>query len=121
MNKKSFGTSGEEITIEYLISKGYEINEKNWRFSNFGEIDIIAVDKKVDPILVFIEVKTRSSASFACPVESVGITKQKKIKKLADIYITYNKLYDINVRFDVVEIIINTDEILINHLECAFW
>lgn len=121
MDKKIFGNAGEALALKYLISKGYKIIDKNWRYSNIGEIDIIAVIEKDLPILVFIEVKTRSSTNFAYPVESVGAIKQKRIRKLSNIYISINKLNDINVRFDVMEIIITDEEQSLNHLEGAFW
>jgi len=121
MDKKILGNTGEVLAQQYLVSKGYKIIDTNWRYSNIGEIDIIAIIDKDLPILAFIEVKTRSSTKFAYPVESVGAIKQKRIKKLSSIYISINNLNDINVRFDVVEIIITNTEQSLNHLEGAFW
>ena len=37
------GKQGEEIAAQYLIEKGYEIVERNWR-NKHKEIDIIAKD-----------------------------------------------------------------------------
>ena len=51
---KNIGDSGEEIAANYLIGKGYEIIERNFR-TNVGEIDIIAAH---DGFIVFVEVKT---------------------------------------------------------------
>ena len=39
------GKQGEEIAAQYLIEKGYEILERNWR-NRHKEIDIIARDGK---------------------------------------------------------------------------
>ena len=39
--KQQIGKLGEKISQEYLIKKGYKIQEKNF-ISKYGEIDIIA-------------------------------------------------------------------------------
>ena len=52
--KKEIGLKGENHAANYLISLGYVLLERNWRFSH-AEIDIIAKDGE---ILVFVEVKS---------------------------------------------------------------
>ncbi len=52
------GQLGEAKATEYLVSKGYQIVEQNWRWGK-GEIDIIAWSP--EKILVFTEVKTRTN------------------------------------------------------------
>jgi len=59
-----FGKRGEKLAEDHLISKGYKILKKNWRFKR-AEIDIIAKDK--EGILVFVEVKTRSYTYYGEP------------------------------------------------------
>lgn len=62
--KQILGTSGEEIAVDYLISQGYVVFDRNWR-SKTGEIDIVAsepIDTRDE--LIFVEVKTRSSRDF---------------------------------------------------------
>ena len=41
MNTRITGNDGENRAAAYLVSKGFEIIERNWR-TNRGEIDIIA-------------------------------------------------------------------------------
>ena len=50
-----FGIQGEDIAIQHLRTKGYDILDKNWR-SGHKEIDIIA---RKDDTIVFVEVKAR--------------------------------------------------------------
>ncbi|HRN47849.1 MAG TPA: YraN family protein, partial [Niabella sp.] len=50
------GKTGEELAVQYFITRGYEILNQNWRFSHY-EIDLIA---KKNNKLHFIEVKTRT-------------------------------------------------------------
>ena len=57
MHNKRLGRLGEDVAARYLVSRGYEIIARNWT-CQAGEADIIARD---DDILVFAEVKTRSS------------------------------------------------------------
>ncbi|MEA2013824.1 MAG: YraN family protein [Thermodesulfobacteriota bacterium] len=94
------GKEGEDIAAACLREKGYKIIERNYR-CRYGEIDIIAMDG-VD--IVFIEVKSRKSDNFGLPEEAVGLTKQKKISKVALNYLIEKELVDHNARFDIVAI-----------------
>ena len=77
--RKEYGRLSEQMGADYIAGKGYKIVERNFRCC-FGEIDIIAKDKKD---MVFIEVKGRSNISYGFPAEAVNTTKQKKIIKSA--------------------------------------
>lgn len=101
---KETGNTGESIAELYLSSAGYKILERNFRCRT-GEIDIIGKDGK---FICFIEVKTRKSTKYGLPCESVNYKKQSKIYKTANVYALKNKLHNINFRFDVVEILLNT-------------
>ena len=109
------GRFGEQLALEYLNSKGYTIIEKNYR-NKIGEVDIIVYDKD---ILVFVEVKTRMGNHFGHAYESVDSRKQKKIANTALMYLQKNKLHDVQVRFDVIEVYPVEKEI-INHFKNAF-
>lgn len=98
--RQRLGQSGEKLAALFLKKKGYKIIEKNYR-SRFGEIDIIARDRKC---LVFIEVKTRSSAAFGTPATSVDYRKQQQISKTAHAYLLDKQMADCDTRFDVVGI-----------------
>ena len=78
-----------------------------------GEIDIIA---EKDGVIVFTEVKTRTSEVFGTPSEAVGKDKRKKYELCAKAYLQTERKYDAACRFDVIEI--ENDEI--NHIEDAF-
>ncbi|EKE03133.1 MAG: hypothetical protein ACD_20C00251G0004 [uncultured bacterium] len=107
--KKNIATGklGEDIATEYLTKRGFKILEKNWRYSRYGEIDIIAVDQKT---LVFIEVKTRSTINYGHPSEAINKNKLDKIRTLAGIYLNeHTKLKFSQYRFDAVGIILNKE------------
>lgn len=114
MNNKEKGEIGEKIASKYLLSKGAEILENNYRIKS-GEVDIIA---KLDNELIFVEVKSRSSIRYGYPSESVNYNKIKKITNTAKYYILKNNLYNVPIRFDVVEIYLS--EHRINHIVNAF-
>ena len=116
-NKKSIGKSGEEIAANYLLKKGYKILFRNYH-SQFGEIDIIALDKDT---LAFIEVKTRSS-NFETGFSSVSFSKQQKLTKTALDFLSKNYEYeDFLTRFDVIVVLFDQrEEYRIKHLADAF-
>lgn len=106
------GKKGEIKAVLFLKKHGYKILETNFK-NKIGEIDIIA---EKDGVIVFIEVKNRSTYRFGRPIEAVDFRKQNKIKKVAEIYLMIkNKSYN-DVRFDVVEV--SNDNL--EHIENAF-
>lgn len=110
-----FGARGEAIACDALLSKGYSILERNYRWKHL-EIDIIALKCEE---LVFVEVKTRGTAFFGEPYNAVTRTKQKQLIKAANAYI-HDKNLDYCSRFDVFSIILNQHERKIEHIEYAF-
>jgi len=115
---KYIGAHGEDISENHLKSLGYKILDKNFR-CKCGEIDLIAANKGY---ICFIEVKTRYGTNFGIPAESVIYSKQHKIYKTAQVYISMKNIMNSNFRFDVIEVILNVDnnDFLINHIEDAF-
>jgi putative endonuclease len=118
INTREIGTYGENIAIEYLLNKGYKFIAKNFR-SKFGEIDIIVKEKDC---ICFVEVKTRYNKNFGFPSQSVSYNKQRRIKKTSLLFVNKEKLFNLNLRYDVVEVYLNynDDSYIINHLENAF-
>ena len=110
------GKLGEDLAVEYLQGKGYQILERNWR-SGHKEIDIIALND--DSVLIIVEVKTRKSDDFGEPDVAVGAMKQRMLIWAADAYVRYKRL-DVEVRFDILSIVISDGEPEIEHIEDAF-
>ena len=109
------GKTGEDLAAEYLIKKGYQILERNWR-SGHKEIDILALK---DDTLVVVEVKTRKTNDYGEPDIEVGAYKQQMLIWAADAYVRYKNL-DVDVRFDIISIILNGTDQTIEHIEDAF-
>lgn len=115
---KDIGNYCEDLAKEYLKKNNYYILDCNFR--NFlGEIDIICIRKN---LLVIIEVKGRYNYDYGLPKESINSSKQKSIIKITNSYISYKKLFNLNVRFDVIEVYLNSQNTIstINHIKDAF-
>lgn len=115
---KEIGFHGEKIAKDFLIKKGYEILDMNYR-CKLGEIDLIS---KTNNIICFVEVKTRYFSTYGTPIESITFKKQQKIYKVAQYYCIKNKLSNLFFRFDVIEIVLTLDSnnFSINLIENAF-
>ena len=99
MNNKEKGSAGEDLASKYLVQNGYEILERNIRFSRLCEIDIIA---KLKDTTVFVEVKNRKNDLFGKPFEAITKAKYENIKKGIAIYIQTHKVK--KYRIDVIGI-----------------
>lgn len=115
--KQTIGKLGENLACTYLVNNGYQILERNFSCRQ-GEIDIVSYDKRNNEI-VFVEVKTRTSFEYGFPSEAVNKLKQKHMLNSAKFYLYCKKLEDSFVRFDIIEIVIDTKNIeyKLNHLK----
>ena len=107
------GRQGEKLARDFLLKKGFEILDTNWRFQH-KEIDIVAIK---DDEIIFVEVKARRNITFGRPEEAVDYKKQKHLIEAAEAYII-DKNINLNVRFDVISIINNSQ---IRHYPNAFY
>ncbi|MGC6432368.1 MAG: YraN family protein [Jejuia sp.] len=110
------GKKGEQLAVDFLLKKDYDIIERNYRFEK-AEVDIIA--QKGD-VLAIIEVKTRSTADFGDPQDFVKPKQIKNLVKAVDEYVSVNDL-DVEVRFDIIAIVKEKEGYNIEHLENAFY
>lgn len=113
MNKRKKGGETEEKTVEVAIKKGYTILEKNY-FSRYGEIDIIL---EKNGVIVFLEVKYRSSDIYGTGGESINYKKKRRIYLSALEYIGKKSMDDLDFRFDAVIIENNS----FDWIENCFW
>jgi putative endonuclease len=110
------GKDGEETAKRFLLEKGHEILETNWRFKKY-EVDIIS---KTGQTIVFVEVKTRKSDTFGEPETFVNRQKQNFLVAAAHQYITQNNI-DLESRFDIIAILQLNNNQTVKHLEAAFY
>ena len=112
------GRKGEQIALDFLQEKSYQLLERNWRFSH-AEIDLILKDGEV---LVFVEVKTRSYDFYGKPEESITPKKERLIADAAAVYMEHIG-HEWEIRFDIVSILLNEqkNKLVIEHFEDAFF
>ena len=110
------GEKGERAALDYLKSiEGYRVVAINFRTPVgrglrgqrlSAEIDIIAYDREV---LVFVEVKTRTSDELIAPERAVDLRKQRQIARAARRYRRLMRVSGEEHRYDVVTVIPRSD------------
>lgn len=98
----AMGRRGEDLAAAHLTAHGLEVLARNWRCRH-GELDIVA---REGAVLVFVEVKARSSTRFGSPAEAVTPAKARRIRLLACQWLAEHRPAGIGeMRFDVVGIL----------------
>ena len=101
-SKDVLGRYGEDVAAAHLSAHGLEVLDRNWRCRQ-GELDIVA---REGPVLVFVEVKARSSTRFGTPAEAVHPAKARRIRLLACQWLAEHRPAGAGeVRFDVVSVL----------------
>ena len=112
-----YGELGERAAKKYLKHKGLKFLTANFR-SDRGEIDLVFRDKDC---LVFVEVKTRSSEEWMRPASAVDAARRRRLTRAGLDYLHLLKNPPVKVRFDIVEVLLQTGAIdQIRHLPNTF-
>jgi len=105
---------GEEIAGQFLTKKGYKIIDRNFR-KGYGEIDIVAIH---DNVLVFVEVKTRTTSLFGGAIEAISYGKLKKLIRTCEYYKLLHPKLPESMRIDAILIDLENNEVKnIKHVE----
>lgn len=103
---------GEDKACEYLKKIGFKIIERNFR-KGYGEIDIVAIEEtKNGKVLVFVEVKTRTSNVYGSPLESIAYWKLKSLIKTAQYYKMTHRNLPEGLRIDAIAVTLNGNKVL---------
>jgi putative endonuclease len=87
-------------------------------FRGRGETDLVFRDGET---LVFVEVKTRSNEVWIRPARAVDSRKQRLLTQTALDYLRMLKHPDVNVRFDIVEVLLSYGRVrVVRHLPNTF-
>lgn len=114
MTNKEIGKYGENLAKKYLENLGYKILDMNYKYSRYGEIDIIALYKNE---LCFVEVKTRRNNKFGTPMEAITKDKLIKIQLSAKNYIQEKKPKFEHCRIDAISIELKENKEEITHIK----
>jgi len=113
----ALGRRGEDLAHRYLQKNGFTVVARNYKPGADSEIDIVA---RQGDLVVFVEVKSRTSAEFGSPDRAIDSEKQKHIVRAARAYVNRGAIEWNQVRFDTISIIF-TDPPSIVHQQDAFF
>ena len=96
------GAYGERVAAQRLVDEGMVLVDRNWRCER-GEIDLVLRDGDV---IVFAEVKTRTSAAYGHPLEAVSPTKGERLRQLAACWVEQHGVGAGGTRIDLVGVLV---------------
>jgi putative endonuclease len=115
--RQILGSAAEDAAARHLQAAGLTVVERNVRFAA-GEIDLVCRD---DGAVVFVEVKCRRAGWDEAPAAAVSWHKQRRLTRLAQLYLKWRRLEGVRCRFDVVSV--TQDErggLAVRHVRSAF-
>jgi putative endonuclease len=98
--RQALGRRGEDLAAAWYEARGYRVVDRNWRCRE-GELDLVV---RADGLVVFCEVKTRTSDAFGTPAEAVTRAKQQRLRRLATIWLRERRARAPQLRFDVAAV-----------------
>jgi putative endonuclease len=105
-----------ETAVADLYRQEGFIVECNFRSGRI-EVDVVA---QRPGLIVFVEVKARSSDRFGSPAEAVTAVKQGRIRRAAGAWLAARNPGRVEVRFDVVSAIVRRGEVELTRISDAF-
>lgn len=98
--RNEIGRHGEDRAALWYEARGFRVVARNWRVRD-GEIDLILA---LDGLVVFCEVKRRTSDRYGRGAEAVGWRKQQRIRAVALHWLSQLDRRVPEIRFDVAEV-----------------
>jgi putative endonuclease len=110
------GRAGENAAAAFYRRRGFRVVDRNYRCRS-GEIDLVV---RRGRLLVFCEVKTRTSQRWGEPAEAVGALKQGRLRRCAGTWLAEHSGSRRELRFDVVSVAVTQGGLEVTHLPGAF-
>ncbi|MCC6877093.1 MAG: YraN family protein [Sandaracinaceae bacterium] len=114
--RHSLGQRAESLVCDHLAARGYAIVARNVRVGR-REIDIVAVRRD---LIVFCEVRARTSLAFGSPLESIDAKKIANVRHAAREGLAERGLRGRALRFDVAAVVFEDPDGRIEYVEDAF-
>lgn len=111
------GQAGEAAAANYFLTHGYEVLARGYRYGR-AEVDLVLRHGAV--LLVFVEVKTRSSGQYG-PPETFVSARKKALFRLAATHLQEEMDWRGDIRFDIVALTLLRQGFHIEHFEDAFY
>jgi len=99
-DRRALGAHGEELAARWYLQRGYAVLARNWRCRH-GELDLVLGRPA---LVVFCEVKARTTPAFCEGAEAVTPRKQARLRRLAAEWLAVTDHEPVDVRFDVVAV-----------------
>lgn len=101
MNTRAIGREWESEALKRLGASGLKLLDRNYQ-CRLGELDLVMRD---GDSVAFVEVRFRRRSDFGSGVESVGMSKRRRLIAAAQHYLQrHPELAELPCRFDVVAI-----------------
>jgi len=113
----ALGRRGEDVAHRYLQKAGYAVVTRNYKAGADSEIDIVATK---DNLVVFVEVKSRTSAIYGAPERAMDADKHKNIVRGARAYATRGAIDWSQVRFDVISVVFTKPPSILHQQDAFF-
>ncbi|MGN6391400.1 MAG: YraN family protein [Gemmatimonadales bacterium] len=111
------GLWGERVAMTFLARRGWRLEAHRFRVGRH-ELDVVA---RRGSLVAFVEVKTRGSAGWGSPAESVGWRKQRILGRVAEVWRERHGRRGDWFRFDVIEVeVCASGGYRVTHLEDAW-
>ena len=111
------GQAGETAAADYFLARDYEVLARSYRHGR-AEVDLVL--RRGAELLVFVEVKTRSSGQFGAP-ETFVSARKKELFRLAATHLQEELAWRGDIRFDIVALTLLSQGFRIEHFEDAFY
>ncbi|TGE05649.1 YraN family protein [Hymenobacter fodinae] len=113
----AIGQAGEDAALDYLLASGYELVHRNYRYRR-AEVDLIV--RLGQELLVFVEVKTRTTVRFGYPEEFVTSRKQELFRRAAE-QVQEELAWAGDIRFDILALTPDSSGLRVEHFQDAFF
>lgn len=102
MTRAELGALGEQLAVDHLTALGLTVLDRNWR-CRYGELDVVVADLEAR-VLVFVEVKTRTTDRYGGIEQAVTPAKLRRLRRLAGLWLAAHDGSWAQLRIDVVGI-----------------
>ncbi|GHD22554.1 YraN family protein [Nocardiopsis kunsanensis] len=110
-HRRDVGVRGEDLAARHLSREGMRVLARN-RWSREGEVDLLARD---GPMLVVVEVKTRTSLVRGHPALAVTEGKRRRLRRLARYWAPRYGVPAARTRVDTVSVLLLGGRVFVSH------
>jgi putative endonuclease len=114
--RQALGLLGERIAARWMRREGWQLLAHRFR-SGHRDVDLIM---QREHTIAFVEVKARRGERFGSPVEAVHARKQRELSKSAQVWVDRHGTPGAIYRFDVVGVLLDSDNVRVRHVPDAF-